>query len=147
MEKLKAINKRRNSKIIATYDFSALYTTILHNDLIEKLSRLVSFVFEGGDSNCISVSDKFHASWSKRNYKNPCVSERGVKIAMKHLIENCYFTVRQTVLRQAIGIPMGIDPAPFWDNLYLWSCEEDNISNMSKSDKVCARHSLYEVYR
>ena len=44
-------------------------------------------------------------------------SERGVKIAVKHLIENCYFTVRKTVLRQAIGIPMGIDPAPFWANL------------------------------
>ena len=93
LEKLKAINKRKNAKSIATYDFSTLYTSIPHNDLIEKLSRLVSFVFEGGDSKYISVSDKFHASWSKRNYENPCFSERGVKIAVKHLILNCYITV------------------------------------------------------
>ena len=35
LEKLKAINKRKNAKSIATYDFSTLYTTIPHNDLIE----------------------------------------------------------------------------------------------------------------
>ena len=140
LEKLKAINKRKNAKIITTCDFSTLYTTIPHNDLIEKLSRLVSFVFEGGDSKYISVSDKFHASWSKRNYKNPCFSERGVKIAVKHLIENCYFTVGKPVLRQAIGIPMDIDPAPFWANLFCYSYEEDYISDMIKSDKVRAHH-------
>ena len=59
---------------------------------------------------------------------------------MKHSIENCYFTVGKTVLRQAIGIPMGIDPAPFWANLYLYSYEKDYISDMIKSDKVRARH-------
>ena len=55
-------------------------------------------------------------------------------------MENCYFTVGKTVLRQAIGIPMCIDPAPFWANLYLYSYEEDYISDMIKSDKVRARH-------
>ena len=69
LEKLKAINKRKNAKSIATYDFSTLYTTIPHNDLIEKLSRLVSFAF--GYSKYISVSKKFHASWAKRNYNKP----------------------------------------------------------------------------
>ena len=48
---------------------------------------------------------------------------------MKHLIENCYFTVGQTVLRQAIGILMGIDPAPFLVNLYLYNYEEYRIQN------------------
>ena len=38
LDKLKAINKRKNAKSIATYDFSTLYTSIPHNDLIEKLS-------------------------------------------------------------------------------------------------------------
>ena len=46
----------------------------------------------------------------------------------------------KTVLRQAIGIPIGIDPAPFCANLYLYSYEEDYISDMIKSDKVCACH-------
>ena len=47
-------------------------------------------------------------------------------------------------MRQAIGIPMGIDPAPFWANLYLYSYEEDFISNLvkngGKEGKIRARH-------
>ena len=125
------------------YDFSTLYTNIPHNDLIEKLSRLVSFVFEGGDSKYISVSDKFRASWLKRNYKNPCFSERGVKISVKHLIENCYFTVGQTVLKQVIGIPMGIDPAQLWANVYLYSYEENFISGMIQSGFIQPKFLLF----
>ena len=47
-------------------------------------------------------------------------------------------------MRQAIGIPMGIDPAPFWANLYLYSYEEHFISNLvkngGKEGKIRARH-------
>ena len=44
-------------------------------------------------------------------------------------------------MRQSIGIPMGIDPAPFWANLYLYSYEEEFISNLVDSgEKVRARH-------
>ena len=44
-----------------------------------------------------------------------------------------------TVLRQAIGIPMGIDPAPFWANLFLYAYESSYISDLITSDKVKAR--------
>ena len=43
-------------------------------------------------------------------------------------------------MRQAIGIPMGIDPAPFWANLFLYTYENDYIENLITSDKVKARH-------
>ena len=45
-----------------------------------------------------------------------------------------------TVLRQAIGIPMGIDPAPFWANLFLYAYEVNYMSDLIASDKVKARH-------
>ena len=63
-----------------------------------------------------------------------------IKVAVKHLIQNCFFMVGNTVLRQTIGIPMGIDPAPFWANLYLYSYEESFITNIIETDKVRARH-------
>ena len=63
-----------------------------------------------------------------------------LKITVKHLIENCYFTVGNCVMKQGIGIPMGIDPAPFWANLYLYSYEEEFISSLLTCDKVRARH-------
>ena len=66
-------------------------------------------------------------------------TKNSLKVAVKHLIENCYFTVGNTVLRQAIGIPMGIDPAPFWANLFLYAYETNYMSNLISSDKAKAR--------
>ena len=43
-------------------------------------------------------------------------------------------------MKQMVGIPMGIDPAPFWANLFLYSYEEKYISSLIYSDKVKARH-------
>ena len=45
-----------------------------------------------------------------------------------------------TVLRQAIGIPMGIDPAPFWANLFLYAYENSYVTHLITADKVKARH-------
>ena len=43
-------------------------------------------------------------------------------------------------MRQCIGIPMGIDPAPFWANLFLYTYEENYISSLMSVDPVKARH-------
>ena len=36
------------------------------------------------------------------------------------LITKCYFTIRKLVLKQGIGIPMGIDPALNWSSLFSY---------------------------
>ena len=38
---------------------------------------------------------------------------------------------------------MGIDPAPFWANLYLYYYEEKHVSTLMKTDAVCARRYKY----
>ena len=38
---------------------------------------------------------------------------------------------------------MGIDPAPFWANLYLYSYEESHVTSLMKSDPVSARRYRY----
>jgi len=62
-----------------------------------------------------------------------------LKQAVKHLIQNCLFTVGNIVMRQAIGIPMGIDPAPFWANLFLYRYEERYMTDLILSDRNKAR--------
>ena len=61
-------------------------------------------------------------------------------MTVKHLIQNCYFSVGNVVMRQAIGIPMGIDPAPFWANLFLYQYENRFMTDLIEEDKVKARH-------
>ena len=38
--------------------------------------------------------------------------------------------VGNSLLRQKIGIPMGIDPAPFWANLFLYTYENEYMSKL-----------------
>ena len=47
-----------------------------------------------------------------------------------HLISQSFFSIGNLVFRQCIGIPMGIDPAPFWANLYLYSFESKFIKRL-----------------
>ena len=43
-------------------------------------------------------------------------------------------------MKQSIDIPMGIDSALFWANLFLYSYEEEYMSVLISSDKIKARH-------
>ena len=67
-------------------------------------------------------------------------SKTSLKTATNHLIENCYFNVGSVAMKEAISIPLGIDPAPFWANLFLHSCEEEYMSSLISSDKIKTRH-------
>ena len=68
-----------------------------------------------------------------------------MKVAINHLITNCYFSVGNIAMRQNIGIPMGIDPAPFLVNLFLYSYEPDYIKKRIKEYRVQAKnfHSTF----
>ena len=48
--------------------------------------------------------------------------------------------VGNLLLRQKIGIPMGIDPAPFGVNLFLCTYENKDMSELISNDKVKACH-------
>ena len=136
---LKKINGKKSAKRISCFDFSTLYTNIPHDKLLEKLNNLVDFAFKGGNRNNICFNHNGTAYWG-RKAKKKCFTQRKLKQALNHLISNCYFTVGNTVMRQKIGIPMGIDPAPFWANLFLYTYEHDYIKNLIKEDRVKAKH-------
>ena len=139
---IKRINRKTSAKSITTYDFSTLYTKIPHTKLIKELHNLINFTFEGGDRNYIKVNKRGKASWGKKSKYSMGYTQNSLRIAVKHLIENCFFTVGNVVMRQAIGIPMGIDPAPFWANLFLYAYENQFISDLISTNKVKARHFL-----
>ena len=102
--------------------------------------KLIDFCFDGGKKKFIKIDNWGNAKWGKKTKDSIGFTRNSLKVAVKHLIENCYFTVGNVVMRQAIGIPMGIDPAPFWANLFLYAYEVKYISDLIVSDKVKARH-------
>ena len=62
------------------------------------------------------------------------------------LINNSYFYVGKQVFRQKIGIPMGLDPAPFLANLFLAYYEIHFIDGLRKTDYGRAKKFL-NTYR
>ena len=55
---------------------------------------------------------------------------------MQFLIENSYLTVDNVLLIETVGIPMGIESAPFWASLYLYNYESKYIANLIWRNKL-----------
>ena len=138
IEKLEVINTRKKAKEISTFDFSTLYTKLPHNDLLRVLNEHIDFAFDGGTKNYLGYTDS-KVFWKKKPSRKKTISRSQLKSLVKHLITRTYFIVGNLVIRQSIGIPMGIDPAPFWANLYLHFYEHKFITNLMANDKIRAR--------
>ena len=48
--------------------------------------------------------------------------------------------VGNSLLRQKIGIPMGIDPALFWANLFVYTYGKKYMLELISNDKVKSHH-------
>ena len=138
VEKLNSINNKRRAKTISTFDFSTLYTKLPHQDLVEVLSKNVEFAFNGrkdkSSGNYLTVKGN-KVFWTKKKHGSNSYTKSKIIQMTSHLIEECYFTVGNLLILQSIGIPMGIDPAPFWANLYLHHYEYKFVSTLIKEDK------------
>ena len=143
IEKLQHINEKSRAKEVSTYDFSTLYTKIEHTSLIRVLHDIIEFVFKGGNRRYIGCSSN-KAFWCKQKPKGiSSFTMTSLKAVVKHLITNSYFEIGRFMLIQSIGIPMGIDPAPFWANLYLYHYENLFMKNLMRNNTVDARKFLH----
>ena len=142
IDQLNIINTRKKAKEISTFDFSTLYTKLPHGDLIRVLNTIIDFVFKGGTRNYLGFSE-FSTFWMKKPSGKQSFSKSKLKAVVKHLITNTFFEVGNLLLRQSIGIPMGIDPAPFWANLYLYFYENEFITKLISANKFRARNFLH----
>ena len=141
IERLDVINTRHKAREISTYDFSTLYTNLPHQDLLRVLNLIIDFSFDGGSRKFISFNN-FSAFWTRKPHGKQSFTKPKLKALVAHLITRSFFIVGNLLLNQSIGIPMGIDPAPFWANLYLYHYEEQFISKLITTDKARAKKFL-----
>ena len=57
-------------------------------------------------------------------------TQQSLEHADSFLIKNCVFTIANLVFKQDIGIPMGIQLAPFWANLFLYFLKSKYVKNV-----------------
>ena len=67
-----------------------LYAKPPHDRLKSKLSSIVDSAFKAGDKNFIRLSNNGAAYWRKKIKGRLGFSKTSLKIAMNHLLENCY---------------------------------------------------------
>ena len=138
LKKLDALNLKKNAKDISTFDFSTLYTKLPHNDLIKVLQDIIEFVGgrkspDGNRKYLTVLGNSCFFTQSKRKSHSYTVAQ--VKMLVSHLISETYFTVGNINFRQGIGIPMGIDSAPFWANLCPYHYENIFINKLIQTDR------------
>jgi hypothetical protein len=67
------------------------------------------------------------------------LSEKQVIDILEKLLKNVWVSCGDKILRQRIGIPMGMDCSPFLANLFLFSLEYTWIMTMLKNGQKKAR--------
>ena len=99
LKNLISVILEKGLKII--YGFSTLYTTIPHHLLNKTLPKIIYILF---------LNRKFAVKLDFQqllwDFHRP--RQNYLIVAIMFLIKNCYFTCRNTVFKQDIGIPMGI---------------------------------------
>ena len=104
-----------NSPYLSRLNFGKLRK----NEIAAISSKMTFFTFR--KKRCARNWPYFNISRFQRNLFFKVDPPYG----LKYLLDNCFFTVGNIVMKQDIGIPMGINPAPFWANLFLYTLREN----------------------
>ena len=125
---------------MSTYDFSTLYTTLLHNLIKGKLLDLIECasikIFKNEGTLCLACNDKkaFVTSTDHRGYN--FWSCQNVCDALSYLLYNIYIRYGSKLYRQMVGIPMGTKCAPLVADLFLFCYERDFMTRLSDDNQA-----------
>ena len=106
LDELNSDNRFYEDSMVTTFDFSTLYTTLPHNDLIRCI---------------IALYDKYFSADLIMHYENKKITLTKTKFVeiLKFCILNNYVFFDNKIYKQIIGIPMGANYSPNLANLYL----------------------------
>ena len=119
-----AIRLQKQHLIVKFKIFYLFFSTTIPHDLLIK--DFICFVFVSSCWNKFGFCQN-SVYWTSKGKENRIFDKDLLGNAITLLIKNCYFSVTNTTLKQDIGIPMCIYPAPFWANLFLYHFEIKHI--------------------
>ena len=151
---------RRHTKVkrkLYTGDFSTMYTTIPHADLVQQIRKSLQeawqFVADKNKCNSSAVTlvwsgtiANAECSWetSKRGGRSRHDSKERIHQficndlieAVTWLIDNTYLVNGDRCSKQQVGIPMGTNAAPPIANLFLYGHESSKIDKLLDEGKL-----------
>ena len=94
------------------------------------------FACKGVIRNTISIN-YFETNWYTNPPNSTFFTKASIIDVINFLIIICYFTFGNTLLRQKIGILMGVDPAPFFLQIcFLFHYESEWLSKRNDGDLI-----------
>ena len=137
IDAIESINENGIARNIQTFDFSTLYTNLEHKDIKEALIFTIKLAFRNrkskSESKYISVYDKSSNWVSSHRDSTFAFDESKLIKCIEFLLDNCYFEVGNSIYKQIIGVPIGINPGPYMANLTLWYFENRFLNSTYKS--------------
>ena len=110
---IECFDNNSNFRFIETYDFTTLYTSLLHDEIKVALSSVVKLAFKHSKCSYIVIYNK-SSSFVKRTRPGTWFFDENPLIKLlNYLLDRCYFTIGNLVSREVIGVPMGVDPRPY----------------------------------
>ena len=122
---------------LSTYDFSTLYTTLPHNLIKEKLTKLFEQKFNREGSLYLACNDKMHfffTSEQPKSYK--LLSCQKMYDSLHSLLDNIFIRFGSKLYRQIVGIPMGSYCAPLVADLLLFCYQRDFMLSLSDNNQT-----------
>ena len=123
---------------LSTYDFSTLYTTLLHNLIKEKLLDLIERTFYIKEGKlCLACNDKKAFFTSADHYRGYHLwSCQNVCDALSFLLDNIYIRFGTKLYRHIVGISMGTNCAPLVADLFLFCYGKDFMKDLSSDNQA-----------
>ena len=143
---IECFDNNSNFRNIETYDFTTLYTSLLHDEIKVALSSVVKLAFKHSKCSYIAIYNKSSSFVKSTRPGTWFFDENSLIESLNYLLDNCYFTIGNLVFRQIIGVPMGVDPGPYIANLTLWFYENRYLEVLYRTDYFSAK-LLNKTYR
>ena len=136
---------------IKTYDFSTLYTNILHTKFKSRLAELIrnAFRFKNWKKRYEYIVVGYKSTYFVKNHSEAKhkYTEDDIVRLIEFLIDNIFVESGGVLFQQVIGIPMGTNCAPLLADLFLYSYEAEFIQTLIKNGKRHLAKSFCFTYR
>ena len=136
---------------IKSFDFSTLYTTILHQKLKDILTSIIrnAFIFRNGNRRykyLVLVHEETYFVKEHSHSKNKYSEDDIIKM-LEFLVDNIFVDFAGKVFQQTVGIPMGTNCAPLLADIFLHSYQADFIQSLLSTVKKQLASRFNLTYR
>jgi hypothetical protein len=143
-------SKRHHAKLaLSTWDFSNMYTTLPHEDMIERISKLLTEIFNqndgtipDGDDAMLCIDQVGEHTWRPKNNvgqlpkKTQTFTLQQCTDMIDELVHNTYVNFAGEMWQQTVGIPMGTNAGGMLANMYCFTYEREFLERLLRDGKM-----------